>query len=191
MVFISHKWGEEIEWANLLLHFLTLGPTVLMTKRYSTRYICNKCFLYAAYLLIQPNTNPPPSPPLSPGWVGPSNGKSSIVEERLYSFFFAFLKIKNEASFFCFSSFTQLGTKTFVLLWSCKIFKRFTSLCFVFPNFWNNPIRFTFDFEKVGLIPFASLVLPKFWNNLVVFASIFRSLGTSSSFCFRSYYTSD
>ncbi len=51
------------EWANLLLHFLTLGPTVLITKRYSTRYIFNKCFLYAVYLLIQPNTNPPPSPP--------------------------------------------------------------------------------------------------------------------------------
>ena len=85
-----------------------------------------------------------------------SNGKSSIVEERLHSFFFAFLK-KNKASFFLFSSFTQLGTKTFVLLRSCKIFKRFTSLCFVFPNFWNNPIRFTFDLEKVGLIPFASL----------------------------------
>ncbi len=89
-----------------------------------------------------------------------SNGKSSIVEERLYSFFFA-LK-KNKASFFRFSSFTQLGTKTFVLLRSCKIFKRFTSLCFVFPKiFWNNPIRFTFDFEKVGLIPFASLCSSK------------------------------
>jgi hypothetical protein len=92
---------------------------------------------------------------------GCSNGKSSIVEERLHSFFFAFKK-KNEASFFRFSSFTQLGTKTFVLLRSCKIFKRFTSLCFVFPNFWNNPIRFTFDLKKkVGLIPFASLCSSK------------------------------
>ena len=90
-----------------------------------------------------------------------SNGKSSIVEERLYSFFFALFQEKNEASFFRFSSFTQLGTKTFVLLRSCKIFKRFTSLCFVFPNFWNNPTRFTFDFEKVGLIPFASLCSSK------------------------------
>jgi hypothetical protein len=93
-----------------------------------------------------------------------SNGKSSIVEERLYSFFFVFLQQKNEASFFRFSSFTQLGTKTFVLLRSCKIFKRFTSLCFVFPNFWNNPIRFTFDFEKVGLIPFASLCSSKIFE---------------------------
>ncbi len=120
-----------------------------------------------------------------------SNGKSSIVEERLYSFFFVFFQQKNEASLFRFSSLTQLGTKTFVLLRSGKIFKRFTSLCFVFTNFWNNPFRFTFDFEKVGLIPFAHFVLPKFWNNLVDFSSIFRSLGTSSSFCFRSYYTSD
>ena len=64
-----------------------------------------------------------------------SNGKSSIVGDRLYSFFFAFFHTKHEASFFRFSSFTQLGTKTFVLLRSCKIFIRFTSLCFVFPNF--------------------------------------------------------
>ncbi len=84
-----------------------------------------------------------------------SNGKSSIVEERLYSFFFAFFQKKNEASFFRFTSFTQLGTKTFVLLRSCKILKGSLS-CFVFPNFWNNPIHFTFDFENVGLIPFAS-----------------------------------
>jgi hypothetical protein len=90
-----------------------------------------------------------------------SNGKSSIVEERLYSFFFVFFQQKNEASFFRFSSLTQLGTKTFVLLRSCKIFKRFTSLCFVFKNFWNNPIRFTFDFENVGLIPLASLCSSK------------------------------
>ncbi len=122
-----------------------------------------------------------------------SNGKSSIVEERLHSFFFAFLK-KNEASFFRFSSFTQLGTKTFVLLRSCKIFKRFTSLCFVFPNFWNNPIRFTFDFEKVGLIPFASLCsskileqpgrfcfdLQKFRNKQFVLLSILLYFGLNS-----------
>ncbi len=93
-----------------------------------------------------------------------SNGKSSIVEERLYSFFFAFFQQKNEASFFRFSSFTQLGTKMFVLLRSCKIFKMFTSLCFVFPNFWNNPIRYSFDFEKVGLIPFASLCSSKIFK---------------------------
>ncbi len=52
------------EWANLLLHFLILGPTVLITKWSIMRYDFNKCFLYAAYLLILPNTNPPPSPPL-------------------------------------------------------------------------------------------------------------------------------
>ncbi len=90
-----------------------------------------------------------------------SSGKSSIDEERLYSFFFVFFQQKNEASFFCFSSIPQLVTKTFVLLWSCKIFKRYTSLCFVFTNFWNTPIRFTFDFEKVGLIPYASLCSSK------------------------------
>jgi hypothetical protein len=89
-----------------------------------------------------------------------SNGKSSIVEERLYSFFFAFFQ-KKLSFVFRFPSSTQLLTKTFVLLRSCKIFKRFTSLCFVFTNFWNTPIRFTFDFEKVGLIPFASLCSSK------------------------------
>jgi hypothetical protein len=126
--------------------------------------------------------------------VSTSNGKSSIVEERLYSFFFVFFHTKNEASFFRFSSFTKLGTKTFVLLRSCKIFKRFTSLCFVFPNFWNNPIRFTFDFEKVGLIPFASLCsskileqpgrfcfdLQKFRNRQFVLLSILLYFGLNS-----------
>ncbi len=102
-----------------------------------------------------------------------SNGKSSIVEERLYSFFFAFFQKKTKLRFFRFSSFTQLGTKTFVLLWSCKIFKRFASLCFVFPNFWNNPICFNFDFEKVGLIPFTSLCSSK-------------KFGTTWSFLLRS-----
>ncbi len=86
-----------------------------------------------------------------------SNGKSSIVEERLYSFFFAFLPQKNEVSFFRFFSATQLLTKTFVLVRSCKHLKSFTSFCFDFTNFWNIPIRFTIDFEKIGLIPFASL----------------------------------
>ena len=90
-----------------------------------------------------------------------SNGKSSIVEERLYSFFFAFLPQKNEVSFFRIFSSTQLLTKTFVLLRSCKILKSFTSFCFDFTNFWNIPIRFTIDFEKIGLIPFASLCCSK------------------------------
>ena len=102
-----------------------------------------------------------------------SNGKSSIVEERLYSFFFALFQEKNEASFFRFSSFTQLGTKTFVLLRSCKIFKGFTSLCFVFPNFWNNPIRFTFDLEKS-------------WANSLRFTLFFQNFGTTWSFSLRS-----
>ncbi len=52
-----------------------------------------------------------------------SNGKSSIVEERLYSLFFAFFPQKNEVSYFRFFSSTQLITKTFVLLRSCKILK--------------------------------------------------------------------
>ncbi len=122
-----------------------------------------------------------------------SNGKSSIVEERLYSFFFVFFE-KNEASLFGFSSFTQLGKKTFVLLRSCTIFKGFTSLCFVFPNFWNNPIRFTFVFEKVGLIPFALLCsfkileqpgrfcfdLQKFRNKQFVLLSILLNFGLNS-----------
>jgi hypothetical protein len=47
--------------------------------------------------------------------------------------------------------------KMFVLLRSCKIVTSLTSFCFVFKNFWNTSIRFTIDFEKAGLIPFASL----------------------------------
>ncbi len=93
-----------------------------------------------------------------------SNGKSSIVEERLYSFFFALFQEKNEASFFRFSSFNQLGTKAFVLLRSCKIFKRFTSLHFV---------------------------LPKFWNNLVVFCFDLQNFRNKQFVCFRSFYISD
>ena len=91
-----------------------------------------------------------------------SNGKSSIVEERLYSFFFAFFPKKNEASFFRFSSSTQLLKKNFVLLRYCKILKSLTSFCLVFTNFWNTPISFTIDFEKFGLIPFVSLCSSKF-----------------------------
>jgi hypothetical protein len=72
--------------------------------------------------------------------------------------------------------------------------KLFTSLCFVFPNFWNNPTRFTFDFEKVGLIPFASLCsskileqpgrfcfdLQNFRNKQFVLLSIFLYFGLNS-----------
>jgi hypothetical protein len=49
-----------------------------------------------------------------------SNGKSSIVEEQRFSSLF--FQKKTKLRFFRFSSFTQLGTKTFVLLRSCKIF---------------------------------------------------------------------
>ena len=128
-----------------------------------------------------------------------SNGKSSILEERLYSFFFAFLPKKNEASFFRFSSSTQLLMKTLVLLRSCKIVKNFTSFCFVFTNFWNTPIRFTIDFEKVGLIPFASLCskiweqpghfrfdLQKFRDKQFVSFSILQYFKNETSFSLRS-----
>ncbi len=90
-----------------------------------------------------------------------SNGKSSIVEERLYSFFFAFFPPQKKISYFRFFSSTQLVMKTFVLLRSLKILKSFTSFCFVFTNFLNSPIRFTIDFEKIGLIIFASLCCSK------------------------------
>ncbi len=44
-----------------------------------------------------------------------SNGKSLIVEERLYSFFFALLK-KNEASFFLFFLFFTITNENVRLL---------------------------------------------------------------------------
>ncbi len=47
--------------------------------------------------------------------------------------------------------------RMFVLLRSCTILEVFTSFCFVFSNFYNTTIHFTFDFESTGLIPFASL----------------------------------
>ncbi len=90
-----------------------------------------------------------------------SNGKSSIVEERLFSFFFAFFPPKNEVSYFRFFFFYTITNEDVRLLRSCKILKSFTSLCFVFTNFWNIPIRFTIDFEKIGLILFASLCCSK------------------------------
>ncbi len=77
--------------------------TVLMSNPNRKYVHCKK--VYLAY-----------TPSFFPSRPGTSNGKSSIVEERLYSFFFAFFQKKNEASFFRFSSFAQLGTKTFVLL---------------------------------------------------------------------------
>ena len=86
-----------------------------------------------------------------------SNGKSSIVQERLYSFFFALFEKRRNFVFFRFSSSSQSLTKTIVLLRFCKILKGFTSFLFVFANFWDTPIRFTFDFENIGLSPFASL----------------------------------
>jgi hypothetical protein len=64
---------------------------------------------------------------------------------------------KRSFDFFRFSSSSQSLTKTFVSLRSCTIKKSFTSFCFVFANFWKTSIRFTFDFDNVGLCPFASL----------------------------------
>ncbi len=93
--------------------------------------------------------------------VHTSNGKSSIVEERLYSFFFALLKKKRSFVFFRFSSSSQLLTKMFALLRSGKILKGFTSLRFVFANFRNTPICFTSNFKSVGLTLFASLCFSK------------------------------
>ncbi len=76
---------------------------------------------------------------------------------------------KTKFRIFVFSSSTQLLTKTLVLLRSCKILKSFTSFCFAFTNFWNIPIRFTIDFEKIGLILFASLCCSKILEQPVSF----------------------
>jgi hypothetical protein len=50
-----------------------------------------------------------------------SNGKSSIVKERLHSFFFASIQTRTKLRFFSFFSSSQSLTKTFVSLRSCKI----------------------------------------------------------------------
>ncbi len=104
-------------------------------------------------------------------WIAMAN--LPIVEERLYSFFFAFFPQKNEVSFFRFFSSTQLLMKTFVLLRSWIFFQRFTSFCFVFTNFWNIPIRFTIDFEKN-------------WANSLRFTLLFQNFGTTWLFSLRS-----
>jgi hypothetical protein len=86
-----------------------------------------------------------------------SNGKSSIVEERLHSFFFASVQTKTKLRFFRLFSFSQSLTKTFVSLRSYKILNVLASFFFVFTNFWTTPILYTFDFESVGPLVFASL----------------------------------
>ncbi len=79
-------------------------------------------------------------------------------------------KKKRSFVFFSFSSSSQSLTKTFVLLRFSKILKGFTSFLFVFANVWDTPIRFTFDFESVGLISFASVrscqILEQPWSFL-------------------------
>jgi hypothetical protein len=105
---------------------------------------------------------------------------------------------KNEASFFRFSSSTQLLTNVrFASI--LKNFKTFNSFCFVFTNFWNTPIRFTIDFEKVGLISFASSCsskileqpgrfsfdLQKFRDKQFVSFSVLLYFGLNSFFCFN------
>jgi hypothetical protein len=64
--------ANNIEWMSepFIIFFNTIGPTVLITRRSIMRYEFNKCFLYAAYLLILPNSKLPthPPPPLSPRW---------------------------------------------------------------------------------------------------------------------------
>ncbi len=107
-----------------------------------------------------------------------SNGKSSIVAERLYSFFFALFKKKRSFVFFRFSPSTQLLTKMFVLLRSWKILKEFTSSCFVFKNFWNTPIPFTFVFLK-------------YWANSLRFTSFLQNFVTTWSFLPRPWQGED
>jgi hypothetical protein len=82
-----------------------------------------------------------------------SNGKSSIVQERLYSFFFALFQNKSNFSFFSFFLFFTITNEDvrFDSILYCTILEGFAFFCF------NTPMRFTFDFESAGLIPFASL----------------------------------
>jgi hypothetical protein len=49
-----------------------------------------------------------------------SNGKSSIVEEGLYSFYLCFVRKLKEASFFCFSS--TIDDLTLLVLPLCNVF---------------------------------------------------------------------
>ncbi len=85
--------------------------------------------------------------------------------------------------FLRFSSSSQSLTKTFILLRFCKIWKGFTSFSFVFANFWNTPIRFTFDFESVGLTPFASLCSCQIIEQLGRFCFVLAKLKTKPN-CF-------
>jgi len=112
-----------------------------------------------------------------------SNGKSSIVAERLYSFFFALFK-KNEASFFFVFPSTQLLTKMFVLLRSCKILKEFTSFCYVLRIFGIHLFVLPSFFESIGPIPWSFSLRPWQGEDNISFCFVLATLRTKPT-CFR------
>ncbi len=123
---------------------------------------------------------------------GISNGKSSIVEERLYSFFFAFFHKKTKLRFFVFPLLHNQERRR-SLCFDLVKFLLGSLLSASFSQIFGTTL-FVLDFGKVGLIPFASLCsskileqpgrfcidLQKFRNKQFVLLSILLYFGLNS-----------
>jgi hypothetical protein len=92
---------------------------------------------------------------------GSSNGKSSIAEERLYSFFFVFFPKKQSLIFFVFSLLHNYYRRRLFCFDLVKY--KIVSLCFASFSqiFGTSLIVLLSILKKIGLIPFASLCCSK------------------------------
>ncbi len=104
--------------------------------------------------------------------VSTSNGKSSIVEERLYSFFV--VPKQNEASFFSYFLFLTINNEDVRFPSILHNFRRFYFVLFRFLKF----LEYTNSFY---------LRLWKCWANSLRFTSFFQNFGTTWTFSIWSY----
>ncbi len=102
-----------------------------------------------------------------------SNGKSSIVEERLYSLFFALFQNKTKLRFFSFVLFLTINNEDVRFASILHNFKRFYFVLFRFLKFLVNTNSFY-------------LRLWKCWDNFLRFTSFLPNSGTTWTFSLRS-----
>jgi len=100
-----------------------------------------------------------------------SNGKSLIVEERLFSFFFASFQKKLSFVFFFVFLFFSIKNEDVRFASFLFNFKRFCFVLFSFPKF----LEYTNSFY---------LRLWKCWANSLRFTSFFQNCETNWAFCF-------
>jgi hypothetical protein len=103
-----------------------------------------------------------------------SNGKSSIFEERLYSFFFALLHKKRKFRFFSFFLFFTITNEDI----------RFTSILYNLKSFHFVLFRFCKFFECTNSF---YVRLWKCWAKSLRFTSFFQNFGTTWSFLLRNW----